>query len=150
MMRSSTSLICGELHFSSNTMHPLSHALPACFVVRAAHADQRVPRLSSMMVDVTNSGLAGRQVLLNKLADTLFTLAICDYAQRQTDHRGLFRRTGRHAHLQGAASRARKSWPRMDHAMHGIARLHVALRIRRALCATDEESHRCNTSRNGA
>jgi AraC family transcriptional regulator, activator of mtrCDE len=41
-------------------------------------------------VDVSRSALAGRQVLLNKLADTLFTLAICDFAQRRTDHRGLF------------------------------------------------------------
>jgi AraC family transcriptional activator of mtrCDE len=43
-----------------------------------------------MMVDVVNSGMAGRQVLLNKLADTLFTLAVCDYANRNTNHRGLF------------------------------------------------------------
>jgi AraC family transcriptional regulator, activator of mtrCDE len=85
-----TSLICGELHFSSNTMHPLSHALPTCFVVRAADADQVFRSLSAMMVDVSRSALAGRQVLLNKLADTLFTLAICDFAQRRTDHRGLF------------------------------------------------------------
>jgi AraC family transcriptional regulator, activator of mtrCDE len=87
---SSTSLICGELHFSSNTAHPLSLALPACFVVRAADADNVFRNLSAMMVDVTNSGLAGRQVLLNKLADTLFTLAICDFAHRRIDHRGLF------------------------------------------------------------
>jgi AraC family transcriptional regulator, activator of mtrCDE len=87
---SSTSLICGELHFSSNTVHPLSHALPACFVVRAADADNVFRGLSAMMVDTANSGLAGRQVLLNKLADTLFTLAICDFANRHTDHRGLF------------------------------------------------------------
>jgi AraC family transcriptional activator of mtrCDE len=85
-----TSLICGELHFSSHTMHPLSHALPACFVVRAAQADNVFRRLSSMMVDVVNSGVVGRQVLLNKLADTLFTLAVCDYANRPTDRRGLF------------------------------------------------------------
>jgi AraC family transcriptional regulator, activator of mtrCDE len=85
-----TSLICGELHFSSHTRHPLSHALPACFVVRAAEADKVFRHLTSMMVDVVNSGLAGRQVLLNKLADTLFTLAVCDYASRNTDHRGLF------------------------------------------------------------
>jgi AraC family transcriptional regulator, activator of mtrCDE len=87
---SSASLICGELHFSSNTMHPLSHALPACFVVRAADADDVFRSLSAMMVDVSRSALAGRQVLLNKLADTLFTLAICDFAQRRIDHRGLF------------------------------------------------------------
>lgn len=88
--KSSTSLICGELHFSSLTRHPLSHALPACFVVRAAEADKVFRHLSAMMVDVVNSGVAGRQVLLNKLADTLFTLAVCDYANRNTDHRGLF------------------------------------------------------------
>lgn len=86
----STSLICGELHFSSHTQHPLSHALPTCFVVRAAQADQVFRGLASMMVDVVNSGLAGRQVLLNKLADTLFTLAVCDYANRNADRRGLF------------------------------------------------------------
>lgn len=87
---STTSMICGELHFSSNTMHPLSLALPACFVVRAADADHVFRSLSAMMVDTANSGLAGRQMLLNKLADTLFTLAVCDFANRQTDHRGLF------------------------------------------------------------
>jgi AraC family transcriptional regulator, activator of mtrCDE len=85
-----TSLICGELHFSSCTLHPLSHALPTCFVVRATQADHVFKHLTSMMVDVVNSGLAGRRVLLNKLADTLFTLAVCDYASRNTNHRGLF------------------------------------------------------------
>jgi AraC family transcriptional regulator, activator of mtrCDE len=85
-----TSLICGELHFSSHTPHPLSHALPTCFVVRAEGADKLFQHLTSMMVEVVNSGVAGRQVLLNKLADTLFTLAVCDYAHRNTDHRGLF------------------------------------------------------------
>ncbi|RDS83271.1 AraC family transcriptional regulator [Dyella psychrodurans] len=89
-----TSLICGELHFSSHTPHPLSHALPTCFVVRAAHADQVFRHLTSMMVDVVNSGSAGRRVLLNKLADTLFTLAVCDYASRNTNHRGLFAALG--------------------------------------------------------
>jgi len=85
-----TSLICGELHFSSHTQHPLSHALPTCFVVRAAQADAVFRHLTAMMVDVARSGMPGRKVLLNKLADTLFTLAICDYAHRNTDHRGLF------------------------------------------------------------
>ena len=85
-----TSLICGELHFSNHTRHPLSHALPTCFVVRAAEADKVFRHLTSMMVDLVNSDVAGRQVLLNKLADTLFTLAVCDYANRNTDHRGLF------------------------------------------------------------
>ncbi|MFC4765687.1 helix-turn-helix transcriptional regulator [Dyella koreensis] len=85
-----TSLICGELHFSTRAHHPLSHALPACFVVRSSEAGSTFRQLSSMMVEVSSSGLAGRQVLLNKLADTLFTLAVCDYASRSTERRGLF------------------------------------------------------------
>jgi AraC family transcriptional regulator, activator of mtrCDE len=85
-----TSMICGELHFSSHTRHPLSHALPTCFVVRATQADTVFRDLSTMMVEVANSRLPGRQVLLNKLADTLFTLAVCDYAHRNNDHQGLF------------------------------------------------------------
>ncbi|MBE1159329.1 AraC family transcriptional regulator [Dyella acidiphila] len=85
-----TSLICGELHLCSHAQHPLSFALPACFVVRAAQADALFRHLSAMMVEVANSGTPGRQLLLNKLADTLFTLAVCDYANRNTDHQGLF------------------------------------------------------------
>ncbi|GAB2590940.1 AraC family transcriptional regulator [Dyella jejuensis] len=86
----STSLICGELRFSSHAYHPLSHALPSCFVVRAAQAAPIFRNLSMMMVEVVNSGLPGRQLLLNKLADTLFSLAVCDYANRNSDRRGLF------------------------------------------------------------
>lgn len=85
-----TSLVCGELHFSGNAQHPLSHALPACFVVRAKDAAPLFRQLSGMMVEVVNSGMIGRQVLLNKLADTLFTLAVCDYADRATERRGVF------------------------------------------------------------
>ncbi|WP_449429346.1 AraC family transcriptional regulator [Rhodanobacter umsongensis] len=85
-----TSLICGELHFSGNSQHPLSHALPACFVVRSKDAGDTFRQLSRMMVEVVNAGLPGRQVLLNKLADALFTLAVCDYAHRAGERRGVF------------------------------------------------------------
>ena len=42
------------------------------------------------MVQVSQSRQAGRQVLLNKLADTLFALAVCDYASRSNERQGLF------------------------------------------------------------
>jgi len=90
----STSMICGELHFSNHAQHPLKHALPACFVVRASQADTLFRNLSAMMIALTGAGVPGRQVLLNKLADTLFTLAVCDYAQRHADRRGLFTALG--------------------------------------------------------
>jgi AraC family transcriptional activator of mtrCDE len=85
-----TSLICGELHFSGNAQHPLSHALPTCFVVRAKEAGDLFRQLSGMMVGLVSTGLVGRQLLLNKLADTLFALAVCDYARRATERRGVF------------------------------------------------------------
>jgi AraC-like DNA-binding protein len=89
-----TSFICGELKFPGNTHHPLSHALPACFVTRARDAGATFRQLSSMMVALVDAGVVGRQVLLNKLADALFTLAICDYANRAGEHRGLFAALG--------------------------------------------------------
>lgn len=85
-----TSLICGELRYASHTRHPLSHALPACFVVRDAQADLLFRQLSAMMVEIARTDVPGRKVLLNKLADTLFTLAVCDYAHRHADQQGLF------------------------------------------------------------
>lgn len=85
-----TSFICGELKFLGNAHHPLSHALPACFVTRSQQAGATFRQLSAMMVEMVDAGLAGRQVLLNKLADALFTLAVCDYASRAGEHRGLF------------------------------------------------------------
>lgn len=85
-----TSLICGEMRFFGATNHPLNYALPACFVVRSKDAGSTFQQLSAMMVDIVDAGQDGRQVLLNKLADAMFTLAVCDYAQRAGDRRGLF------------------------------------------------------------
>ncbi|WP_430390797.1 AraC family transcriptional regulator [Dyella sp. 20L07] len=85
-----TSLICGEFRFTGTSQHPLSLALPSCVVVRAEHASGPFRQLSAMMVDVVHAGCEGRQVLLNKLADALFTLAICDYAHGASERQGLF------------------------------------------------------------
>jgi len=85
-----TSLICGEMRFAGQAHHPLGQALPACFVVRAHTAGNAFRQLSAMMVDVVQAAQDGRQLLLNKLADALFTLAVCDYARQAGDRRGLF------------------------------------------------------------
>jgi AraC family transcriptional activator of mtrCDE len=89
-----TSMICGQLHFFGNSHHPLRHALPACFVVRSQEAGPTFRQLSSMMVEIVEEGWGGRQVLLNKLADALFTLAICHYARCTQERRGLFAALG--------------------------------------------------------
>jgi AraC-like DNA-binding protein len=85
-----TSLICGEFRFTGTSQHPLNLALPACMVVRAAEASHPFRELAAMMVSLVHTGCVGRQVLLNKLADTLFTLAICHYADDAGERQGLF------------------------------------------------------------
>nr|WP_255482754.1 AraC family transcriptional regulator [Rhodanobacter sp. MP7CTX1] len=85
-----TSLICGEMRFFGTTNHPLNYALPACFVVRSKDAGNTFQQLSTMMVEMVDAGQDGRQVLLNKLADAMFTLAVCDYAKRAGERCGLF------------------------------------------------------------
>jgi AraC family transcriptional activator of mtrCDE len=89
-----TSFICGEMHFFGNNHHPLNQALPPCFIVRAEEAGETFNQLTSMMVGLVNAGQGGRQILLNKLADALFTLAVCDYAKRSGSRRGLFAAVG--------------------------------------------------------
>jgi transcriptional regulator GlxA family with amidase domain len=42
------------------------------------------------MAQVVHADCAGRHVLLNKLADALFTLAICDYSRTTEERQGLF------------------------------------------------------------
>lgn len=85
-----TSLICGEFRFVGASLHPLGLALPGCIVIRAEQASGPFRQLAAMMVDAVHQGCAGRQVLLNKLADALFTLAICDYARDAGERQGLF------------------------------------------------------------
>lgn len=84
------SVISGAFRLNGTTQHPLSTALPSCMVVRAARGGTPFRQLSAIMVDVVRAGCDGRQLLLNKLADALFTLAICDYACDAGKRHGLF------------------------------------------------------------
>lgn len=85
-----TSLICGEFRFTGSSQHPLNLALPACMVIHAADASAPFRQLASTMAQVVHADCAGRLVLLNKLADALFTLAICDYSRTTEERQGLF------------------------------------------------------------
>ncbi|WP_201313085.1 AraC family transcriptional regulator [Dyella sp. EPa41] len=85
-----TSLICGEFRFTGSGQHPLNLALPSCMVIRASQASTPFRQLAATMAEVVHADCAGRHVLLNKLADALFTLAICDYARQSAERHGLF------------------------------------------------------------
>lgn len=85
-----TSLICGEFRFTGSARHPLSMALPSCMVIRGAQASAPFRQLATTMTEVVHANYADRHVLLNKLADALFTVAILDYSHTTTDRQGLF------------------------------------------------------------
>jgi len=85
-----TSLICGEFRFTGTAQHPLKLALPSCMVIHAADASAPFRQLATTMAEVVHADCAGRHVLLNKLADALFTLAICEYSRSTGDRQGLF------------------------------------------------------------
>ncbi|WP_050997904.1 helix-turn-helix transcriptional regulator [Dyella japonica] len=85
-----TSLICGEFRFVGSGQHPLNLALPSCLIIHASQASAPFRQLATAMADVVHADCAGRHVLLNKLADALFTLAICDYSRQTAGRQGLF------------------------------------------------------------
>lgn len=84
-----TNMLCGELHFQSGARHPVLDALPDCFVVRAEEGGENFRHLASMLSSTAQSPALGRQVILDKLADSLFVIAVCSYAQGSNNRRGL-------------------------------------------------------------
>ena len=84
-----TSLLCGEMEFDTVGRNPVLEALPACFVVRAADGGEAFRHLVDLLIATGEDRRWGQQAVRNKLADTLFTLAVCEYVRRSEQPRGL-------------------------------------------------------------
>lgn len=84
-----TSMLCGELEFLMGQHNPIFSALPPCFIVRAASSSDAFRQLGAMLVEAGNDRRWGRQMVQNKLADSLFTMAICEYVRSADEPRGL-------------------------------------------------------------
>jgi AraC family transcriptional activator of mtrCDE len=85
-----STLICGAFRFSSERQNPLLQALPEVFVVRAEAGGPGFRELAQVLAGSARRPLPGQQALLNKLADSLFVMAVCVYAaQTSTDGVGL-------------------------------------------------------------
>lgn len=84
-----TRMLCGELVFQSGARNPVLSALPDCFVVSAAQGGHHFCQLAELLSRIAQGPQLGRQVMLDKLADSLFVIAICTYAQHAQDRRGL-------------------------------------------------------------
>jgi len=84
------SLIRGRLYFTGGWHRQFHEVLPPWFVIRPGDAGDVYRRLSNAMIEVSHSNITGRGVILNKLAEILFTIAICHYAKRSDANLGLF------------------------------------------------------------
>ena len=84
-----SALICGEFEFASGTRNPIIDALPQAFVVRAQEGGDTFRDLARVLSHSARSGLLGQRVIMDKLADSLFVMAVCAYAQRAEDQQGL-------------------------------------------------------------
>lgn len=84
-----TSMLCGELEFVMGAQNPIFNALPTCFIVRAADCSDAFRQLADMLIATSSDNRWGRQMVQNKLADSLFTMAVCEYVRSVGEPRGL-------------------------------------------------------------
>ena len=87
--RDDTAMLCGELEFVTGSGNPIFNALPPYFVVRSTESSEGFRQLAAMLTETSRDRRWGRQLVQNKLADSLFTMAVCEYVRRAEHPRGL-------------------------------------------------------------
>lgn len=84
-----TVMLCGELDFATGPRNPVLDALPDCFVVRSSESEAQFAQLAQLMCGVSRAMEFGRQIVLDKLADALFVMAVRHHINHTADPRGL-------------------------------------------------------------
>ena len=84
-----TCMLCGDLDFFGGSGNPIFNALPSCFVIRSEESGPAFRQLAELLASNSRDARWGRQVMQNKLADSLFTMAVCEYVRRAEQPRGL-------------------------------------------------------------
>jgi len=84
-----TVMLCGEFTFASGRRNPILDALPDWFVLRAADAGASFRALAQLLAFESGKGSFGTDVVLDKLADAFFVMAIRNYIERAENRRGL-------------------------------------------------------------
>lgn len=84
-----TRMLCGELEFLSGSGNPIFSALPPHFVVRSDESGAEFRQLAELLATNSRNRGWGQQAVQNKLADSLFTMAVCEYVRRSDEPRGL-------------------------------------------------------------
>ncbi len=88
--RGFSTMICGVLEFPDAHRNPVLRALPDAFVIRAETAGTAFHDLANVLIFAARQGMPGQRVILNKLADSLFVMAVCVFAAQEKSPAGLF------------------------------------------------------------
>ncbi len=83
-----STMLCGEFEFSGRR-NPLLEALPQCLVVRERDSAMQFRRLAQLMSQEAQSGVFASRVVLDKLADALFVMAVRHHLEHASERRGL-------------------------------------------------------------
>jgi AraC-like DNA-binding protein len=84
-----TTMLCGDLRFPAGTRNPVLEALPDCLLVRHAESEARFAQLAELLILESRQRAIGNQVVLDKLGDALFVMAVRHHLTRVQDPRGL-------------------------------------------------------------
>lgn len=84
-----TSVICGEFEFTTGGRNPILDALPNIIVVREQDSGQQFRHLAGLIAFEARQDHFGRQLVLDKLAEALFVMALRYYIADSAERRGL-------------------------------------------------------------
>ena len=84
-----TSMLCGEFEFATGKRNAIVDALPPCFAVREKEGGMQFRQLAQLMLHEARGGSFGSRAILDKMADTLFVMAVRHYLGHAPERRGL-------------------------------------------------------------
>jgi len=84
-----TSMLCGEFEFATGKRNAIVDALPPCFVVREQDSGMQCRQLAQLMLHEARGNSFGSRAILDKMADTLFVMAVRHHIEHAPERRGL-------------------------------------------------------------
>lgn len=84
-----TSMLCGEFEFAAGRRNAIVDALPGCFVVREQDSGMQCRQLAQLMLHEARGNAFGSRAILDKMADTLFVMAVRHHIEHAPERRGL-------------------------------------------------------------
>lgn len=82
-----TSILCGEFEFATGARNPILDALPDCIVVREADSGMQFRHLAQLLAHEARQTHFARQLVLDKLADAMFVMALRHHIANSTSER---------------------------------------------------------------